>query len=208
LQTKRSVFMSDGKEHILQTAFTLFLQKSFKEVTMKEIVEKTGMSKGAFYHYFKSKEDLFVEIIDKYYGTFAAIDYNNFNHESLVQFYHEYLEYIETGLKDLSEIVGGVNETNTINYFLMMFDAINILPGFREKSLQMMQKELKSWENIIQIARGKGEIKSPMTDTQIARLFTSSNDGISIHVIMLGRANDLKKEILDVWDGFYNHLKA
>jgi TetR/AcrR family transcriptional regulator, transcriptional repressor for nem operon len=208
LQTKRSVFMSDGREHILQTAFTLFLQKSFKEVTMKEIVEKTGMSKGAFYHYFPSKEDLFIEIISKYYVTFAAIDYNQFSHESLYQFYHEYLEYIENGINDLSKIVGGVNEVSTINYFLMMFDAINMLPGFRENMLLMMEKERNSWENIIKIARSKGEIKSPMTDTQIARLFTSSNDGISVHVIMLGRANDLKKEILDVWDGFYNHLKA
>jgi AcrR family transcriptional regulator len=41
---------------------------------MKEIVEKTGMSKGAFYHYFPSKEDLFIEIIGKYYVTFAEID--------------------------------------------------------------------------------------------------------------------------------------
>jgi hypothetical protein len=97
---------------------------------------------------------------------------------------------------------------NTINYFLMMFDAINMLPGFRENALLMVEKERMSWENIIHIARDKGEIRSSMTDTQLARLFTSTNDGISIHVVMLGRANDLKKEILDVWDGIYNHLKA
>jgi AcrR family transcriptional regulator len=200
--------MSDAKEHILQTAFTLFLQKSYKAVTMKEIVEKTGMSKGAFYHYFPSKEDLFIEIIGKYYVTFAEIDYSQFNHDSLHQFYHEYLEYIENGINDLSKIVGGVDVVNTINYFLMMFDAINMLPGFRENALLMVEKERMSWENIIHIARDKGEIRSSMTDTQLARLFTSTNDGISIHVVMLGRANDLKKEILDVWDGIYNHLKA
>ena len=52
------------KEHILNVCTHLFLQKGFKEVTMKEIVEKTGMSKGAIYHYFNSKEQLFLEVIN------------------------------------------------------------------------------------------------------------------------------------------------
>ncbi|MDR3129397.1 MAG: TetR/AcrR family transcriptional regulator [Tannerellaceae bacterium] len=51
--------MKEVKEHILKTALTLFLQKSFKEVIMNDIVEKTGMSKGAFYHYYSSKEKVF-----------------------------------------------------------------------------------------------------------------------------------------------------
>jgi len=44
--------MSDTKTHILMVSLKLFLQKNFKEVTMKEIVKETGLSKGAFYHYF------------------------------------------------------------------------------------------------------------------------------------------------------------
>jgi TetR/AcrR family transcriptional repressor of nem operon len=40
--------MSGAKDHILLTSLKLFLQKSFKEVTMKEIVNKTGLSKGVF----------------------------------------------------------------------------------------------------------------------------------------------------------------
>ncbi len=41
------------REHILKVSLYLFLQKGFKEVTMREIVEKSEMSKGAIYHYFK-----------------------------------------------------------------------------------------------------------------------------------------------------------
>ena len=52
------------KEHILNVCTGLFLQKGFKDLTMKEIVEKTGMSKGAIYHYFDSKENLFLEVIN------------------------------------------------------------------------------------------------------------------------------------------------
>ena len=55
--------MSSTKDHILQVALNLFLQSSYKEVTMCELVEKSGMSKGAFYYYFKSKEELFCAVM-------------------------------------------------------------------------------------------------------------------------------------------------
>ena len=62
---------------------------------MKEIVEKTGMSKGAFYHYFVSKEQLFKEIIDKVFSS-LFVDYSKLNKDSLYQFYHEYITYLNT----------------------------------------------------------------------------------------------------------------
>lgn len=55
--------MADLKEHILETAQKLFLQKGFKGVTMNELVEAAGLTKGAFYHYFKSKEQVFEEVV-------------------------------------------------------------------------------------------------------------------------------------------------
>ncbi|OIP04989.1 MAG: hypothetical protein AUJ97_01965 [Bacteroidetes bacterium CG2_30_32_10] len=65
--------MNDAREHILKTSLLLFLQKSYKDVTMSEIVEKTGFSKGAFYHYFTSKEELFKEIASNFFSMGASI---------------------------------------------------------------------------------------------------------------------------------------
>ena len=86
--------MKESKEHILKVAFYLFLQKGFKEVTMKEIVEKTGLSKGAFYHYFKSKEQLFFEVNDYFLTILAEVHYKQFSQSSLRQFYKDYLDRI------------------------------------------------------------------------------------------------------------------
>ncbi|MBI5873752.1 MAG: TetR/AcrR family transcriptional regulator [Candidatus Omnitrophica bacterium] len=46
------------KEQLLQTAMELMLAKGFTAVTVDEICEKTGITKGGFFHYFGSKEDL------------------------------------------------------------------------------------------------------------------------------------------------------
>ena len=47
-----------SKKRIAQTAMTLFLQKGYEETTMREIVHKSGRSKGAIYHHFPSKQEI------------------------------------------------------------------------------------------------------------------------------------------------------
>src|SRR5579863_7181554 len=51
---------TDTRAGILKVALQLFLQKGYKNVSYQDIVKKSGLSKGAIYHYFKSKEDLLV----------------------------------------------------------------------------------------------------------------------------------------------------
>jgi AcrR family transcriptional regulator len=199
--------MKDTKNYILETSFRLFLQKSFKEVTMSEIVKTTGLSKGAFYHYFNSKEQLFNEIIDNYYLTFFQIDYSQFSQESLFDFYHDYFNYIENGLAAMAAEFGTDQEMNAFNYYLLVFDAIRLYPGFRQKTIEMTDHEMRSWMTVVKKARENGEIHSPMTDEQIAKVFTSSNDGIGLHAIMQGRFDKMVDEIRSVFDGFYGGLK-
>jgi AcrR family transcriptional regulator len=42
------------------------MQKSYKAVTLKDLIAATGLSNGAFYHYFENKEQLFKEVADHY----------------------------------------------------------------------------------------------------------------------------------------------
>lgn len=48
---------------IVAVAEKLFLEKGYAETTVDDILEATGLSKGGFYHYFKSKEEVLSESI-------------------------------------------------------------------------------------------------------------------------------------------------
>ena len=52
------------KERIIETALDLFRHKGYHGVSVDEIVETAGTSKGGFYHKFKSKDALLYEIHD------------------------------------------------------------------------------------------------------------------------------------------------
>lgn len=46
------------KQHILETAMKLFEEEGYEKVTIRKISSTAGVSIGNFYHYFKSKEDI------------------------------------------------------------------------------------------------------------------------------------------------------
>ena len=52
------------KQRIIETSLDLFQQKGYHGVSVDEIVETAGTSKGGFYHNFKSKDALLYEIHD------------------------------------------------------------------------------------------------------------------------------------------------
>lgn len=50
---------------ILDAAESLFVQKGYEHATINDILSKVGIGKGTFYHYFKSKEDVMLAVIDR-----------------------------------------------------------------------------------------------------------------------------------------------
>jgi TetR/AcrR family transcriptional repressor of nem operon len=201
--------MRNTKDYILGVAFKLFMQKNYKEVTMKEIVEKTGLSKGAFYHYFESKEKLFLEILHHFFSTVMNIDYDQYSKESLYQFYHDCLNE-----KDEFRIEFRGNEEKfgdsyfNMNFFFLIFDGLKLSPGYRKSMEDFQERELKAWTTAIKRARENGEIKSVMSDQHIAMIFIHTSDGVAMNLVLGGGMKNLKKELCAIWDEFYESLKA
>ena len=53
------------REYILDEAFKLFCEKGFKQVTMKDICEITGMSRGGLYSHFASTSEVFEALLER-----------------------------------------------------------------------------------------------------------------------------------------------
>ena len=59
---------SDIRERIIDASWELFHEKGFGETTINDIINKADISKGTFYYYFRSKDDLLdtlPEILDR-----------------------------------------------------------------------------------------------------------------------------------------------
>ena len=54
------------RERILEGAAESFADKGYRQTSIDEIARNLGISKGAIYIYFKSKEELFIAIFNRY----------------------------------------------------------------------------------------------------------------------------------------------
>ncbi|MEN6348675.1 MAG: helix-turn-helix domain-containing protein [Syntrophomonas sp.] len=60
---KRILKGEKTKSSILEAAVRLFSEKGFDGTSVKDITDAAGVPKSLFYHYFKSMEELFLDII-------------------------------------------------------------------------------------------------------------------------------------------------
>ncbi len=57
-------YKEKAKDRITEAALQVFARNGYHDATMDDIAERLGVSKGALYQYFKSKEDLYRAILE------------------------------------------------------------------------------------------------------------------------------------------------
>ena len=62
------------KERILQEAWKLFAKKGYQAVTMTDICEKTGLSRGGLYRYYAGTGEIFSELLSREYVISDRMD--------------------------------------------------------------------------------------------------------------------------------------
>jgi AcrR family transcriptional regulator len=54
-----------NKEHLIDVARDVFARFGYKKTTVDDIAQKAGKAKSSLYYYFKSKEDIFIAVLEK-----------------------------------------------------------------------------------------------------------------------------------------------
>ncbi len=97
--TARKEQALETRHRIFEAAVTLFDRQGYDSVTVDDICREVGMSKGAFYTHFKSKDQVlleeFVKIDEHYTELLTEIEPLEQGVERLERFWVSSLEYIE-----------------------------------------------------------------------------------------------------------------
>jgi len=98
LEERRNREKERRREAILKAARRDFMKKGFKSVTVDSIAQRAQLSKGAIYLYFKSKEEIYAQVlirdIEKFHDRVADIFHGGDTaSEVLVRFAQIYTEF-------------------------------------------------------------------------------------------------------------------
>ncbi|MBI9108485.1 MAG: TetR/AcrR family transcriptional regulator [Spirochaetales bacterium] len=92
-KTSRQLQAERTKHNIYMTARKLIADKGFDNVTIEEVCRTAGISKGLFYHYYKSKDDIIIEgysECDDYFETHVR---NSLSKENFLDRIVEFIDY-------------------------------------------------------------------------------------------------------------------
>jgi AcrR family transcriptional regulator len=89
------------RKELLSKSFELFAQKGYSSITMRQIAEALGVSTGTLYHYFPSKEAIFLQLVEEqteqdilnFLAEASGIKTLSERIEAIVQFVAKYEDY-------------------------------------------------------------------------------------------------------------------
>jgi AcrR family transcriptional regulator len=171
--------VKDNRTHILATAFRLFFQKGYKSVTMSDLVKESGLSKGAFYHYFNSKEDLYKHSMDMFMDHYLDNFSLEFDEaltlkENLIGLYDQFIPITDNMNTSSQEAAEGLSN------YLIFLQGLMRKPEYRIKMANYNRNFNIQFTEWIKLAQERGEILNRLEPELLARHFTSLMKGIGV----------------------------
>jgi AcrR family transcriptional regulator len=175
------------RELILNAAANEFRQYGFSGARLARIVEQTGLTKGAMYHLFESKEALAQALIQGKYDHWPSI------------------------IRDIdARGLRGVPAAKAIieNVVIAMRDDVRILAGMRlSQELHLVTADndpYARWASVIEsyLALGveDGTVRSSLDLLQTAHVIVSCSFGIQFVAHETGTASQVRRQLDAMWD--------
>lgn len=160
--------MPDLKNEIVNKSFFLFLNKGFKACSLKDLETATGLTKGAFYYYFRNKEEILKAGIDKYLSVIGDIGEAEFLQVgSLKQYIDVVMEQKERSAETLLRMFDFF--IIEVAFFQLVLEVSSIFPEYRSRIDELSKGRLSRWEYMILKAKQQGEIDVTLDTSVLAR---------------------------------------
>ncbi len=165
------------RDMILETAFQGFLEEGFEKISLNELIKRTGLTKGAFYYHFKSKDELLSEIMHQYFHK-----YMDYNIEQIQSYEGTIEEKITIAISSITNIHARIKEISPNHVepkaFLMLFEeGLRSNEQLREHNLQNQNKIMMTMRHLIEEGQKFGEIREDMRAKDLAYLLNATIKG-------------------------------
>lgn len=166
------------KEQILSSALACFAQKGFAAATIDDIVAHSGISKGSIYNYYKSKDEIYIELLN-------AATLNNIDRIT------EHFSRLESALNKITFLFDeylGVDpqDPKRFSYVLVFYEFI--LHSTRNEEVHALVTKRKNFllgllKDILHQGQLAGEVKKELDPELYAYKFWMIIDGASIQSV-------------------------
>ncbi len=192
--------VEDTKKKILDAAARCFSEGGYAKTTMDKIAEEAGVSKGALYWHFRSKEELFIELKERSIAEVREQFEKLFSQKKSFE-----LKLNEAMALYLSSLVPEKREVARLNAeFLAEAPKIPKLNNMLKDQYKLIQSLLAS---TIQEAIKRGELRKDIDQNMLSTILLAMLDGLELHWAILELDFDWEKVKASLLDVVMNGLR-
>lgn len=184
-----AMIKDERSEQILNAALKVFATRGYAATKISDIVAKSGVSHGLVYHYFKSKEEIFYELLKR--AMFGSS-------QSLIMVDAMPLSPIEKVRQTAKYILGAISDfEDTAYYFLIVVHAsVMDVPDIeKDKDFSDSNVAMQTFVRILQEGQQAGEILDGDA-LEMAWCFFSAIQGLAIYKLSMENFRMPDPEIL------------
>ena len=159
----------DTRHRILETAAEEFASRGFEGVSLNQLIDRLGMSKGSFYYYFDDKADLFTTVADLAWAIVLPVeqlDLETFNADTYWPSLEALMQEARSRIRANPWLVG---------FTRMMYDPPEIA-GVRE-SLAEKFDEARQWQaELIRRGQNLGAVRDDLPVELLQALLVGADE--------------------------------
>lgn len=177
-EEQNAMIKDERREQILSAALKVFATRGFAATKISDIVAKGGMSHGLVYHYFKSKEEIFFELVHRALSASG---------ESLLMVEGMPLSPLQKVRETAKYILSGIDQwEDTSYYFLIVIHASMMEMTFEEKEkvFGSSQVPVESMMRILKQGQEMGEVRQG-DPLEMAIMFFAAIQGVAFYKLSM-----------------------
>lgn len=182
------------REKIVQAGLDLFHREGFNRSSVEDVTDLAGVPKGSFYNHFKSKEDLALEVIDRYLQRNPRSLLADTAVPPTTRLKRHFAALGETFIRS------GYKRGCLLGNFSC--ELADHSPAVRHRLESAFQDWTKLLANVIREAQQSGEVDSKLKPEQLASFLLSAFEG----ALLRARAADDPLPLKEFSNVTFNHL--
>jgi AcrR family transcriptional regulator len=176
---------AETRNHILEAATHLFSKNGYEATGVAEICQAAGVSKGAFYHHFPTKQAVFLELLNSYLNGIET-GFNLMRKE---------VQDVPQVILQMASLVGSLFQTADIHLpiFLEFWTQANHDPHIWEAAIAPYRRYQAYFAEMIQEGIDEGSMQ-PVDAQLAARVLVSLAVGMLMQSLFEPQVSDWQNE--------------
>ncbi|KGE71618.1 TetR/AcrR family transcriptional regulator [Spirochaeta lutea] len=149
----------ESRERILAISLKLFMKMGYRGTSLADICKATGLTKGALYHHFSGKDDLYVHALDSFFQYSRVPRWMTDQTLSLRDRIHQGFKELDSSKAWIMDTVGSSQDDAILQFYSFLYEATRRCPEYQQRLDEYDRMKHQALADVFRKAQETGQLR-------------------------------------------------